>query len=82
MLYHTALQIVLTEAFLHPAAARLANKNLYYLRRGVTMTERVLSGLMERGAIRRCDVETVTAEYYYALKGYDAGRIPPAGAAE
>ena len=66
VLYHTALQIVLTEAFLHPAAARLANKNLYYLRRGYT--ERVLSGLMERGAIRRCDVEAVTAEYYYALK--------------
>ena len=65
-LYYTALQIVLTESFLHPSAARLANKNLYYLRRDYT--EKVLRGLMERGAIRKCDVETVTAEYYYALK--------------
>lgn len=65
--YQTALKIVLAEAFVHPAAARLANHNLYYLRKGYT--EQVLRGLMERGAIRRCDVEAVTAEYYYALKG-------------
>ena len=67
VLYHTALQIVLTESFLHPAAAAVARKNLYHLRKGYT--ERVLRGLMEQGAINPCDVETVTAEYYYALKG-------------
>ena len=67
ILYHTALQIVLTEAFLHSGAAQAAKHNLYHLRRGYT--EKVLTGLMERGAIIPCDVKTVTAEYYYALKG-------------
>lgn len=65
--YHTALKIVLTEAFLHPAAAEMAKRNLYHLRR--EPTERVLRGLLAAGAIRPCDPEAVTAEYYYALKG-------------
>ena len=65
--FHTALKIVLTEAYLHPAAAEMAKNNLYHLRKGYT--ERVLRGMMDSGAIRRCDAETVTAEYYYALKG-------------
>ncbi len=67
VLYHTALQIVLTEAFYHPKAAQMAKHNLYHLRKGYT--EKVLAGLMERGAIIPCDVKMVTAEYYYALKG-------------
>jgi len=67
VLYHTALQIVLTESFLHPMAADMAKNNLYYLRRDYT--EQVLAGLMERGFIRACNVREVTAEYYYALKG-------------
>ncbi len=67
VLYHTALQIVLTESYLHPRAAEIAKKNLYHLRRDYT--EQVLAGLMERGAIRAYDVQAVTAEYYYALKG-------------
>lgn len=65
--YHTALQIVLTESFLHPKAAEVARNNLYYLRKDYT--EQILTGFMERGAIIPCNVETVTAEYYYALKG-------------
>lgn len=67
VLYHSALQIVLTESYLHPIAAEMAKKNLYHLRKDYT--EDVLRGLMQRGAIRPCNVETVTAEYYYALKG-------------
>ena len=67
VLYHTALQIVLTESYLHKSAAKMAKQNLYHLRRDYT--EKVLRGLMERGAIIPCDVEAVTAEYYYALKG-------------
>ena len=67
VVYHTALQIVLTESFLHPTAAEIARNNLYYLRRDYTV--QVLRGLMARGAIRACDAENVTAEYYYALKG-------------
>ncbi len=66
-LFFTALQIVLTESFYNPKAAAAAKKNIYYLRKGYT--ERILRGLMQQGAIRPCDVETVTAEYYYALKG-------------
>jgi TetR/AcrR family transcriptional regulator, biofilm operon repressor len=65
--YRTALKIVLTESFLHPTAAEMAKRNLYHLRKDYT--ERVLRGMMKAGAIRQCDTETVTAEYYYALKG-------------
>ena len=67
VLYHTAQQIVLTEAYFHPKAAQMTKHNLYHLRKGYT--EKVLAGLMERGAIVPCDVQMVTAEYYYALKG-------------
>ena len=67
VLYHTARQIVLAESFLHPMAAEMAGKNLYHLNRAYT--EQALAGLMERGAIHPCNVQEVTAEYYYALKG-------------
>jgi TetR/AcrR family transcriptional regulator, biofilm operon repressor len=67
VLYHAALQIVLAESFLHPGAAEIAKRNLYYLRRDCT--EQVLRGLMEKNAIRPCNAEAVTAEYCYALKG-------------
>ncbi|HOO27873.1 MAG TPA: TetR/AcrR family transcriptional regulator [Lachnospiraceae bacterium] len=67
ILYHTALQIVLTESFLHPLAGEMAKKNLYHLRKDYT--EKVLCGLMECKAVKKCDAELVTAEYYYALKG-------------
>ena len=67
VLYHTAQQIVLNEGFFHPMAAEMAGKNLYHLHKAYT--EQVLAGLMERGAIRPCNVQAVTAEYYYALKG-------------
>jgi len=66
VLYRSALQIVLAERFIHPIAAEMAKKNIYYLQRADT--EQVLRGMMESGAIRQCDAEAVTAEYYYALK--------------
>ncbi|MBN1777642.1 MAG: TetR/AcrR family transcriptional regulator [Clostridiales bacterium] len=67
LLFFTALQIVLTESYVNKAAAAVAKRNVYHLRKDYT--ERILRGLMEQGAIRQCDTETVTAEYYYALKG-------------
>jgi len=67
VLYHTVLQIVLMESYVNPLAYEAAKHNLYYLRRDYT--EKVLNRMMERGYIRECDVELVTAEYYYSLKG-------------
>lgn len=67
MLYHTALQIVVMESFVHPEARDIALHNLYYVRR--EYTERVLNEMMAAGHIRRCDAGAVTAEYYYGLKG-------------
>jgi AcrR family transcriptional regulator len=66
-LYHTILQIVTMESFIRPEAKEIALKNLYYLRRDYT--EKVLRGMMDRGCIRKCNIELVVAEYYYALKG-------------
>lgn len=67
LLYHTILQVVLMESYVHPEAKAVARQNIYHLRRDYT--ERVLKGMMEKGFIRECDVKVVTAEYYYALKG-------------
>ena len=67
ILYHTILQIVLMESYVNPRAYEAARHNLYYLRRDYT--EKVLQKMMERGAIRECDVQLITAEYYYCLKG-------------
>jgi AcrR family transcriptional regulator len=67
LLYHTILQIVLMESYVHPEAKKIQDNNLYHLRR--SYTERVLAGMMEKGFIKECDVQAVTAEYYYALKG-------------
>lgn len=66
-LYHTVLQIVLSESFIHPRAGKIAKQNFYRLRKGYT--EKVLEMMIENGRIKQCDVKLVTAEYYYALKG-------------
>ena len=66
-LIHTILQIVFMESYTHKKAYELARHNLYYSRRGYT--EKVLSKMMEQGHIAACDVELITAEYYYGLKG-------------
>ncbi len=66
-LFQTAQQIIRTESLLSTAAAKLAKRNLYHQRRDYT--EAILRGLMEQGAIVPCDVEAVTAEYYYAMEG-------------
>ena len=66
-LYHTILQIVMMESFIHPEARTIAYGNLYYLRRDYT--EKVLRGMLDGGAIRECDPRLVTASYYYGLKG-------------
>jgi AcrR family transcriptional regulator len=66
-LYHTILQIIMMESFIRPEAREIALQNLYELRR--EYTEKVLTDMMDRGTIRRCDVGVVVAEYYYALKG-------------
>lgn len=66
-LYHTTLQIIKMEAFVRPEIKEIALQNLYYLRKDYT--EQVLTGLMNKGCIKTCDVKTVTAEYYYALMG-------------
>jgi AcrR family transcriptional regulator len=66
-LYHTILQIVLTESFIHPFAGEIAKHNLYHIRRGYTET--VFEKMIALGHMPSCDVELVTAEYYYALKG-------------
>lgn len=66
-LYHTILQIVLMESFINDKAYKLSKNNLYYLRK--EYTEKVLTGMIEKGFIRKCNVEVVTAEYYYGLKG-------------
>lgn len=65
--FHAALRIVLSEAYLRPKAAEMSIGALARLRGGDT--GRVLTGLMDRGAVRRCNAETVTAEYDYALRG-------------
>jgi AcrR family transcriptional regulator len=67
LLYHTILQIMLMESYVHPEAKEIARQNLYYIRKNYT--EKVLNGMMEKGFIKKCNVKTVTAEYYYALKG-------------
>ena len=66
-LYHTILQIIFMESYTNPQAYELAKNNLYYLRRDYT--EQVLKEMMDKGYIRECDIEVVTAEYYYTLKG-------------
>ncbi|WP_366924577.1 TetR/AcrR family transcriptional regulator [Metallumcola ferriviriculae] len=66
-LYHTILQIILMESYTNAHAHDLARSHLYYLRRDYT--EKVLRGMMDNGDIKECDVEVVTAEYYYGLKG-------------
>lgn len=66
-LYHTVLQILLMESYVNIKAYQLVKNNLYYLRKDYT--EKVLTGMIEKGCIRNCNVETVTAEYYYGLKG-------------
>lgn len=68
LLYHTIRQIVMMESFVHPEAKEIAQQNIYYLRRDYT--EKILKGMMDNGCIRECDVTVVTAEYYYALKGF------------
>lgn len=66
-LYHTILQIVLMESYIHPEAKAIAGFNLYHIRKDYT--EKVLERMMHKGSIKQCNVRVVTAEYYYALKG-------------
>ncbi len=66
-LYYTVLQIVFMESYTNAKAYELGKNNLYYLRKGYT--EKVLRMMIENGSIKDCNVEVVTAEYYYALKG-------------
>lgn len=66
-LYHTILQIVFMESYTNAQARDIAKHNLYHLRRGYT--EKILKRMMDDGYIKECDVEVLTAEYYYALKG-------------
>jgi TetR/AcrR family transcriptional regulator, biofilm operon repressor len=66
-MFHVVRRLVVMESFTNPRAAGLARRNLYQVRRG--STERALRELMARGKIRDCDVERVTAEYYYGLIG-------------
>lgn len=66
-LYQTILQIILMESYTNEEAYHIGKKNLYYLRKDYT--EKVLKKMMDNGYIKTCDVEIITAEYYYALKG-------------
>ncbi|MBS7526353.1 TetR/AcrR family transcriptional regulator [Fusibacter paucivorans] len=66
-LYHTILQIVSAEAYTHPIAGDIAKKNLYHIRRGYT--EAVFEKMIAAGHMPPCDVQLITAEYYYGLKG-------------
>jgi len=65
--FFAILQIVQMECFTHERAFILARRHVYWTRK--EYTEEVLARLMQRGAIKECDVAQVTAEYYYALKG-------------
>jgi len=66
-IYYTILQIIFMESYTNTQAHDLAKNNLYHLRRDYT--EKVLKKMIANGHIKECDVERVTAEYYYALKG-------------
>ncbi|HOO32891.1 MAG TPA: TetR/AcrR family transcriptional regulator [Thermotogota bacterium] len=66
-LFFTMLQIVFMESYKDRKAYEIAIHNLYYIRRGYT--EAVLNGMIENGSIKPVDVELITAEYYYTLKG-------------
>ena len=66
-LYQTILQIVFMESYTNEEAFNIEKNNLYYLRKGYT--EKVLKKMMDKGYIRTYDIEVVTAEYYYGLKG-------------
>ncbi|MEQ8154512.1 MAG: TetR/AcrR family transcriptional regulator [Clostridiaceae bacterium] len=66
-LYHTILQVVFMECYTNNKAYKLAKNNLYYLRK--EYTEKVLTRMIKNGSIKDCNVEQITVEYYYGLKG-------------
>jgi len=66
-LIHTITRIVFMESYTNKAAYNIAKNNLYYSRKDYTI--KVLSGLMANGSIVKCDVEIITSQYYYGLKG-------------
>ncbi len=66
-LFFTMLQIVFMESYKNKRAYEIAIQNVYYIRKDYT--EAVLKKMIDNGSIQATDVELITAEYYYALKG-------------
>lgn len=66
-LFFTMLQIVFMESYKNKKAYDIAINNVYYVRKAYTET--VLRKMQEKGSVKDVDVELITAEYYYGLKG-------------
>ncbi len=66
-LFYTILQIVMMESYTNEQAYEIEKINVYHLRKGYT--EKILKKMMDNGDIKEFDVEVITAEYYYTLKG-------------